>query len=187
MTPEEKLLNKASIYVMPALEDYLGARCLLLNNVFVGLTLAHEAVEKLMKSLLILEKIQIPHSCHKITELKNLLVIGYPKKYSFLNDAKEFIDRLDKHYNWRYYDGDPRKRSQNRSPEDLQPTDNLWIRLYECYISFIPQIFRYRNYLNSYLFNSDIKEYTLWSEWLIRDNRAVAEKLVDWEREYKKA
>ena len=74
MTDREKIISEANKYVMPAVDDYLGARCLLLNNIFVGLTLAHEAVEKLIKALLILEKIKIPKSCHGISTLAKLLI-----------------------------------------------------------------------------------------------------------------
>ena len=68
MTPQEKIISEANKYVMPSIEDYLGARCLLLNNIFVGLTLAHEAVEKLMKAVLILEGVKFPKGCHKLME-----------------------------------------------------------------------------------------------------------------------
>lgn len=185
MTPEEKIISEANKYVMPAVEDYLGARCLLLNNIFVGLTLAHEAVEKLMKALLILENIR-PQKSHSLERLFGLLLKKNSSKYELLNDQQEFIKRLDQHYGWRYYDGDITKRSQSKSPEDLQPLDDVWIALHENYTDFLPEIFRYRTYLFAYLFDKNIASRLNWSEILMENNNAVENKVDMWREEYEK-
>ncbi len=186
MTEKEKTISEGNKYVMPAVDDYLAARCLLLNNIFVGLTLAHEAVEKLMKALLILEDIKIPKSCHDTAVLAKLLSSKDSVKYGLLNDNAKFIELLDQHYAWRYYDGDMTKRSQSKSPEDLHPLDTLWIALYELYTSFLPKEFQFRTYLYAYLFDEKLKEATNWSEVLLENNRALADKVSLWEAEYKK-
>lgn len=170
---------------MPAVDDYLGARCLLLNNIFVGLTLAHEAVEKLMKAILILENIK-PQQSHSLEKLSGLLLKKNSEKYKLLNDQMEFIKRLDQHYGWRYHDGDITKRSQSKSPKDLCPFDALWIALYELYASFLPKEFQFYTYLYVFLFNERLKEYTNWSEILKENNKALKDKLNLWELEYKK-
>ena len=185
MTPQEKIISEANKYVMPAVNDYLAARCLLLNNIFVGLTLAHEAVEKLMKAIVILENIMLPKS-HNLEKLADLLLENNSEKYKFLNGQKEFIKRLDQHYGWRYYDGNRAKRSQSRSPEDLNPLDALWIALYELYTNFLPQEFQFRTYLFAYLFDDELNEYTNWGTILKENNNALQSKLNSWEAEYKK-
>lgn len=185
MSPKEKIISEANKYVMPAVDDYLGARCLLLNNIFVGLTLAHEAVEKLMKALLILENIK-PQRFHILEKLSGLLIKNNSEKYRFLNDQIEFIKRLDQHYGWRYYDGDITKRSQSESPEDLHPFDSLWIFLYEIYTDFLPEEYQYRTYLYAFLFDERINEATGWSDILTENNKALHSKLNLWKTEYKK-
>lgn len=185
MTEQEKIISEANKYVMPAVEDYLGARCLLLNNIFVGLTLAHEAVEKLMKALLILENIQ-PQKSHNLEKLSELLLNKNSSKYEILNNQKEFVKRLDQHYSWRYYDGDITKQSQIKSPEDLQPIDNLWIALHEMYADFIPENFRYRTYLFAYLFDKNLFSRLNWGEILMENNNAIENKVDVWREEYEK-
>lgn len=168
---------------MPALEDYLAARCLLLNNIFTGLTLAHEAVEKLMKSLLILENIKFPKRCHNLPKLENLLFTGDAQKYKFLNDNFKFIHRLDEHYGWRYYD-DISKRSRSKSPTELHPVDTLFIKLYECYMDFLPTESKFGSYLLGYLFAPAIREHTSWPHWLLADNRALKSRVANWEKKF---
>ena len=185
MTGQAKTISEANKYVMSAVEDYLGARCLLLNNVFVGLTLAHEAVEKMMKAILILENIKF-QKLHDLEKLTDLLLKNNSEKYKFLKDQKDFVKRLDQHYSWRYYDGDITKRSQNKSPEDLNPLDVLWVALYEQYTKFIPKTFQYHTYLCAYLFNKNLKEYLNWGKILRKSNNALRGKLGLWECEYKK-
>lgn len=185
MTPQEKAISEANQYVMPSVDDYLGARCLLLNNIFVGLQVAHEAVEKLMKAVLILEDTELP-KLHSLEELTELLLKKDSRKYKFLSDHKKFIERLDKHYGWRYYDGDITKRSQIQSPEDLKPFDVLWIAMHEQYTNFLPSAFRFRTYFYVYLFDEGLKERTNWSEILKEDNDAIQGKLYLWERGYKR-
>src|SRR3989344_2367416 len=138
MTPEEKLAGEAVKYSMPAIEDYMATRCLLLSGLFVGLTLAHEATEKIMKSLLIIEKTAFPKSCHDLTTLAELLIKKDAGRYGFLNKEKKFLERLDKHYGWRYHDGDITKRSKTKSASELHPVDNLWMLLYERYLGVLP-------------------------------------------------
>lgn len=180
MTHQEQMLSKANVYVMPAIDDYLATRCLLLNSIFVGLTLAHEAVEKLMKGLLILEGVKIPKSCHEVNTLSELLIKKDKTKYKFLNKNKDFIKHLDQNYAWRYYDGDVKKRSKKRGISELNPIDKLWIALYDRYIEFIPDKYKPGNYLAGYLFAPDIQKFANWSEILKTDNRAL-EKKTDWQ------
>jgi HEPN domain-containing protein len=186
MTTQEKVISDANKYVMPTLEDYLGARCLLLNNVFVGLTLGHEAVEKLTKALLILENIKIPKSCHELSRLTKLLSDRNAKKYKFLKDYKKFIDHLEKHYAWRYYDGDIKKRSKTKSPTELHPIDSIYVKLYECYMDFLPENYKFGTYLLFYLFSPEIQEYTKWSQFLLINNKALKARVPEWEKEFTK-
>lgn len=185
MTEQEKIISEANTYVMPSVEDYLGTRCLLLNNIFVGLTLGHEAIEKLMKALLILENRKPPRS-HNLEKLSELLLKKNSLKYVILNKQKEFIKRLDQHYGWRYYDGDITKRSKSKSMGDLQPLDNLWIALHEIYADFIPENSRYRTYLFAYLFDKNIAASLNWSEMLRENNSAIEDKHDAWGKEYEK-
>ncbi len=186
MNSQEKIVSEANKYVMPAVEDYLATRCLLLNNIFVGLTLAHEGVEKLMKALLIIEDVKFPKNCHELSKLAKLLLNKNSIKYEFLNNNFKFIDRLDKHYAWRYYDGDANKRSKSKSSSELHPTDTLWILLYECYMDFLPNEHKFRTYLISYLFAPMMQEYTSWPHWLLTDNRAIKYRVVNWKEEFTK-
>ena len=185
MMEQEKIISEANKYVMPAVDDYLGARCLLLNNIFVGLTLAHEAVEKLIKALLVLEKIEIPKSCHKLSTLAKLLINRDASKYKILNNNTKFIHQLDLHYGWRYYNGDLTKRSQTKSPEDLHPFDILWVTLYKIYMGYLPQDYRFRTYLLSFLLDERLNEYTNWGNILIENNKAIEEDLDVWRAEWK--
>lgn len=185
MTSQEKIISEANKYVMPAVEDYLGARCLLLNGIFVGLTLAHEATEKLMKAILILESINFSKS-HELKKLIDLLLKKNSEKYGFLNDQSEFIERLDRHYGWRYYDNNVTKRSQSKSPEDLHPLDNLWTALHEIYTGFLPEEFRFRTYIFTYLFDQNLAGYVNWGAILKENNMALENKIDLWEKEYRK-
>ena len=187
MIPINKKLSEAAHYVMPAIDDYLATRCLLLNSVFVGLITAHEAVEKLMKALLILEEQKIPKSCHKLTLLAKLLFEKDKVKYNFLKKKARmhFIEHLDQNYGWRYYDGNFKKRSKSRGISELHPIDNLWITLYECYMGFLPEEIKFANYLASHLFAPNMKNYLNWSELLTTDNRTLNKK-KDWEENFNK-
>jgi hypothetical protein len=178
-------LSDANKYVMPSVDDYLATRCLLLNGIFVGLTTGHEAIEKILKATLISEDIDIPKSCHEINKLAGLLIKKDLTRYSFLQNNVEFIGRLDKHYGWRYYDGDPQQRSQSKSTSELQPIDGLYVALYENYMNLAPEEFRFRDYLTNYLFGQEIKKHTTWSVWLLTDNNALHDKIVNWENQFK--
>ncbi|OGG55041.1 hypothetical protein A3D62_02060 [Candidatus Kaiserbacteria bacterium RIFCSPHIGHO2_02_FULL_49_11] len=180
MTPQEQVNSEANKYVMPAVEDYLATRCLLLNNIFVGLILAHEAIEKIMKALLVLESVNIPKSCHDLNKLSKLLSDKNSTKYEFLKKEIKFIDRLDTHYAWRYYDGNINKRSKTKSPTELHPIDKLWIALYECYMNFLPEKWKFSNYLIANLFAPEIQKHTTWSQLLSINNRALKNKTKNW-------
>jgi len=182
MTTQQKILSDANKYVMPAVDDYLAARCLLLNNIFVGLTLGHEAIEKLMKALLILEEVEFPQKCHELPTLTKLLAGKDSIKYKFLSSNRKFMDRLDKHYAWRYYDGDIKKRSKTKSPTELHPIDSVWIKLHECYMDFLPKNYKFGTYLISYLFTPGIREHTNWPQFLLMDNRALKGSVSDWKK-----
>jgi len=185
MTEQEKIISEANKYVMPAVDDYLGARCLLLNNIFVGLTLAHEAVEKLMKALLVLEG-AAPGKSHSLAKLAELLIQKDSRKYKFLNGQREFTRRLDQHYSWRYYDSDITKRSQSRSAEDLYLFDVLWIALHKLYMDFLPEDVRFRTIFLCYLLDEKLKGYTDWGKILQADNQAIENDIASWKTKYKK-
>ena len=168
---------------MPAIEDYMATRCLLLSGLFVGLTLAHEATEKIMKSLLIIEKTAFPKSCHDLTTLAELLIKKDAGRYGFLNKEKKFLERLDKHYGWRYHDGDITKRSKTKSASELHPVDKLWMLLYERYLGVLPDRKQSRDLLAVYLFSPVVKEYTNLPYLLLTDNRAIKNR-KEWERRF---
>lgn len=183
----DKVIGVANKYMMPAVQDYLAARCLLLNNIIpVGLIIAHEAVEKQLKAILTLEEVMMPKKCHDVSSLAGLLIEKNSTKYSFLKDQSDFLTRLHLHYGWRYYDGDISKRSQNISPEDLDPLDELWIALYEGYTNFLPEEFRFRTYLLPYLFDKGMLQVTNWDEWLLQNNKALEGKVETWREGYNK-
>lgn len=184
MVTPQSILSKANNYMMPSVEDYLAARCLLLSNIFVGLTLGHEAVEKVMKALLILEDVVYPKSCHKLVTLAKLLVDKNSVKYEFLCHETEFIGRLEKHYAWRYYDGKPKERSQNKSPSELHEIDSVYLVLYKCYVDFLPKEHKFGNFLASYLFAPGLIEYTNWAELLLADNEVLKGCVREWEKEF---
>lgn len=182
----DKVIGEANKYVMPAVQDYLAARCLLLNKIFVGLVIAHEAVEKQLKAILILEKVTMPQKCHDVSNLAALLIKKDSNKYYFLADQTDFLARLNLHYGWRYYDGDISKRSQSMSCEDLDPFDALWLALYECYTNFLPEEFRFRTYLLPYLFDENMLQFTNWDKWLLENNKVLVEKVEIWRVGYNK-
>lgn len=184
MTLKEKKLSEAAKFEMPATDDYLAARCLLLNNIFVGLTLAHEAIEKLLKAIITLElTVQIPkgNKGHDLKYLSNSLLQKSVKKYSLLKGG--FINKLDLHYGWRYYDN-IQNRSQNRSTEDLSKLDKLWVALFDKYLKILPRNYRNRRYFHSYLFEKTIQQYTNWPQILIKNNCVLSRKLISWKRIY---
>lgn len=80
---DRKTWARAALYMMPAVQDYLATRCLLLSNIFPGLTMAHEAIEKEIKTLLIMEGVSFPKSCHILPKLGILLIGSNRKNINF--------------------------------------------------------------------------------------------------------
>jgi hypothetical protein len=103
--------------------------------------------------------------------------------HSMCRGVLYFIHRLDEHYGWRYYD-DISKRSKSKSPTELHPIDILFIKLYECYMDFLPVEHKPRTYLFCYLFAPEIRENTSWSYWLLTDNRALKSRVANWEKKF---
>ena len=85
------------------LRDYLGARCLLLNALYVpGATLASTALEKYFKCILATTGVQANVHLDQLEDFKALFTARGIRIFDELDPA--FVDLLSKAYRLRYYD-----------------------------------------------------------------------------------
>ena len=177
-------LQEASQYEVAATYDYLSARCLLLNGVFNGQILGHEALEKLLKATicLVLPSVKIPKYGYKGHDLKILsgFLVGHHERFDFLKDG--YVAELDTHYMWRYYDNFE-KASKIRHTSDIHKIDRLWVQIFMEYFALLPKRSREGDFFLFNLLNHRTPLSERWSRLLLQDNVAVLPYLQEWKKE----
>jgi HEPN domain-containing protein len=160
-----------------AADNYVAARCCLLNGLFTGLRLASEAVEKLLKAHILLlnpsENVKsfghdIPRLAERLSELT-----GSP-----VSDSRQTLfARLKKHYDSRYPDN--AVPFQTKSTGELREIDELVVELIEQ--TPLPEEVKFRTGLYVQLFITEEQpELAAWwtpPRWILSDNRALAPRL----------
>ena len=156
----------ANMRFFNANQDYVAARCCILNGLFAGFTLASQAIEKLLKAIIYLETGEKMKSRHNPYELKEKLK-GI-KDYN-LDDFDLTLKKLYDHYLSRYHEDNPRihaDRSSGASSEELDSIDELWFILVEKLP--IPDEVKYRMAFFADLFEPN--PYWLNGVWLTKNN-----------------
>ncbi len=158
-------------------EDYISSRCLLLNNLLTGLTLSSQAIEKILKSFILLEdgvstklKGKDLHNPFKLKEeLKN-------KRDYRLDKFDNLLKKLYGHYQSRYFDN--KDSSKVKSTDELNDVDELWIYLIK--IIPLPEEVKYRTSFFTTLFKD-----TFNTAYFIRErNQAISNDLGEMKKKY---
>jgi hypothetical protein len=163
-------------------DDYVSARCLILNRLFAGFPLYSQSVEKMLKAIIHLET-------EKSTTLKRadkhnpyLLKEELQRHKDYdLNKFDVVLQRLYGHFQQRYHDN-PNKSSSMGSKE-LDEFDELWMYMFDA-IPFPLQI-KYRLSFTHHLFNPNAKKW--WPQyfrWATLGNKAIAPRLKDMEKRH---
>ena len=169
----------AMLMVHDATQYYIAARCCLLNHLFVGLTLAAEAIERLLKGFIYLETGHKPgikrKDAHNPFMLKEQL-----KK---VNDCKldqydDLLKRLYSYFQDRYYDNPD--RSMKKSTGELIEIDELWSMLID--LLPMPDELKFRSGTYVMLFEDKNRGGKL----LLQNNKFLASQLPALEKRYKK-
>ena len=103
--------SEAMLLSMQAIEDYVSARCCIFNNLFTGLTIASQAIEKMLKAIIYMEtkqKFEVKgNDRHKPFKLKEEL--KQAKDYN-LDRFDDLLKRLYGYYQARYPDNDDKNK-----------------------------------------------------------------------------
>ena len=149
----------AAMRFFDATQDYIAARCCILNGLHAGFILASQAVEKLLKAIIYLESTEKIKG-HNPYELKERLKKS--KDYN-LDNFDLMLKKLHDHYLSRYYEDSP---SVGASSEELPLIDELWFTLTEKLP--MPDEVKYRTMFFTELL--DPNPYWLNGFWLTKDN-----------------
>lgn len=129
----------ANMRFFTASDDYVSARCCILNGLFSGFSIASQAVEKLLKAMIFLESgIQIKNNItwgsgkidknvgHNPFLLKERL--KEIKDYQ-IDKYDSILKKLYDHYLNRYHENKPIYGTNGASSEELVQIDELWFDL----------------------------------------------------------
>lgn len=170
--------QSAMLLIHQATEDYISARCLLLNGLMPGLTLASQSIEKYLKGFLLLRDntINPRQFSHNLVDLfDNLKIISNFNWDTYDN----LISRLRGHYQARYPDN--HDRSMSMSTVELIEIDQLAINLVEQMP--MPDEVKYRSGLYVEVTDSNFTPIN----WAIKQNQAInLSKIVQRSNEVKK-
>lgn len=173
----------ASMMFFNATDDYIAARCCILNGLFSGFILACQSIEKILKSLIYLEtgkatnlKRQDKHNPFKLKE-----ELQKAKDYK-LDKFDALLKRLFDYYQRRYYDNKTSGRGACCGPE-LDEIDKLWIYLVERMP--IPDEVKCRSKFFTDLFDEGLREWQCDYYWIIRSNKALVRKTEGMKTRYK--
>ena len=171
----------ATMRFLGAGDDYIAARCCILNGLFPGFTLASQAIEKILKAFIYLEskkEIKRGHNPLKLKEdLKKLKDYG-------LDKYDNLLKKLYDHYLSRYYEDDPGHHedgTSGASSEELIEIDKLWLELIEKLP--MPNEVKYRMKFFADLFEDN----PYWNNkyWITIKNQALKKQISTMEKRYK--
>lgn len=169
----------AMLMAHDATQYYIAARCCLLNRLFVGLTLAAEAVERLLKGFIYLEtgqKLNVKgKDAHNPFALKEQLKRARDYK---LDKYDDLLKRLYSYFQDRYYDNP--NRSMKKSTGELIEIDELWSKLID--LLPMPEELKFRSGTYVMLFEDKDHEGKL----LLQNNKFLIQQFPTLEKRYKK-
>jgi len=168
----------ATMRIFEASDDYVAARCLILNAFSPGFVLACQAIEKILKAFIYLETREELKKGHNPFELKEKL--KKTKDYE-LDKYDTLLCYLYDYYRRRYYED--RRLKRGASSKELYEIDDLWIYLIETLP--MPDEVKYRMKFFSDLFDDDSRIYWHSYEWIMQDNKALVLKIAGMEKRYK--
>jgi len=161
----------ATMRFMEAGDDYVAARCLILNTLFPGFPLFSVSVEKMLKAMFYLET-GTEVKFKKATDRHNPLLIKreLSKHRDFnLDKFDDLFARLYGHYQWRYYEN--KDKSRGMGTGELKEFDALWWELFENLQ--VPIEIKYRNKFTSSLFEDvDHHYFDTYRYWCLQSNDA---------------
>ena len=171
--------TRTLMFLYDADQDYVAARCCILNGLFPGFMLASQAIEKSLKALISLEcgKIKIKfEDLHNPFKLKEIL-----KKDTVLDKYDGLLKKLSDHYKARYSDNKMDYKTNGASSEELVDLDDLWMFLKEKLP--LPNEVKFRTKFFSDLFD----ESPYWNDkfWIREKNGSLSDKIQLWEKIYK--
>lgn len=164
----------ANMRFFNANQDYVAARCCILNGLFAGFTLASQAIEKLLKAIIYLETGEEMKRWHDPYKLKEKLK---EKKDYNLDNFDTTLKKLYDHYLSRYHEDNPRIHSDGTSgasSEELKSIDELWFTLVEKLP--MPDEVKYRMAFFADLFETH--PYWLNGVWLTKNNFAFDKRQI---------
>ena len=169
---------KAMEFLNIATQDYIAARCCLINGLFSGLVLSAQAVEKYLKAynLFLTPSKNTRKLSHKVQDLAAEIYSLDPGLE--LSPHRELIKRLEAHYQTRYPDNLGASTSQ--STGEIHEIDTLIILVNKQMP--IPLEVKLRSGLYSRLFHGKARGYDSGCNdeyWLLRDNRALSIELQE--------
>jgi len=169
--------TRTLMFLYDADQDYVAARCCILNGLFPGFMLASQAVEKFLKALVVFEgkKVKNTHDPFKLKEcLKEV------KDYD-LDRYDGLLKKLSDHYKARYSDNKMDYKTNGASSEELDDLDDLWMFLKEKLP--LPNEVKFRTNFFSDLFD----ESPYWKDkfWIREKNGSLADRIQLWEKIYK--
>ncbi|WP_310359756.1 HEPN domain-containing protein [Neobacillus drentensis] len=151
--------NKSIIFLLDqASEEYISARCLLINGFFPGLVLAAQSVEKFLKSLILINdnNADLRGYSHHIDRILDKVI----RLYNFdLHRFRRDIKNLKKHYQNRYPDNV--KGTYVMSTTEIKYIDDLVITLNR-YLPF-PEEIKYRNGLYNMICKESTRDFQKWA------------------------
>lgn len=143
----------APMYFFKASDDYIAARCCILNGLFPGFMLASQSIEKLLKAVIYLEtnKKNRGHNCFLLKEeLKKMK--NYETNYG-IDKYDSILKKLSDHYQSRYDENPMCYGTNGACSDELDEIDKLWFELVEK--MKMPEEVKYRMAFFSFLFESN--------------------------------
>lgn len=161
--------------------DYIAARCLILNTLFMqGCIFYAQAVEKMFKALIFLETKRKSNlhnnNLHNPFLLKEELKSA--KDYQ-IDKYDELLKRVYGHWQHRYFDN--KYKSQSMSSSELDEYDILWMHLFEQ--APFPVEVKYRLQFTPFLFDEEVLKYQpAYRHWATFENKSLLPKLGEMEK-----
>jgi len=164
-----------------ACNDYVAARCCILNGLFPGFTLASQAIEKMLKACIFLEskkELKRDHNPFRLKEdLKKI------KDYE-LDKYDNLLKKLYDHYLARYYENNVKQDgygTSGASSEELTKIDELYLELVNKLP--IPDEVKYRTKFFTDLFENN----PYWNNqyWITVKNQALKKQITTMKKRYR--
>lgn len=167
-----------------ACNDYLGYRCCYLNGILIpAYTLAQQAIEKQLKSILLI--LNPEEKVKKYLHDLKALILKLANDYNF--EAKQYLElgtRLSNLYELNRYPGNKLEqeiKEYNMGGAEYEEIDNIFIFLADK--SQVIECRKARGQLFTYLF-SDNPNLRVYRHWLRKENKALEIKYEEWKNSY---